>query len=205
MQGALSFWFANRSSFLIGELLLGKLSETVVVVGNAPHDRAGFLVSHLIGNRHESANAQGPRNELSASHQLVGEIFRRSSYAAAAISIALTEFPGPDAFFGQGQQRLVYLHQIFVRLSHGDERLATCPSTGSSTATTIKSRSSSRLELPSFMPGCDQRLMDWMKASSPMTLSGAPQSGTSFDKQFRKSVRDGPSSRRHLAFCKCPR
>ena len=72
-------------------------------------------MSHLIGNRHESANAQGPRNELSASHQLVGEIFRRSSYAAAAISIALTEFPGPDAFFGQGQQGFVYLRQRFVR------------------------------------------------------------------------------------------
>src|SRR6516165_6546931 len=42
---------ANRSSFLIGELLLGKLSEAVVVQGNAPHDRPGFLVSHLIGNR----------------------------------------------------------------------------------------------------------------------------------------------------------
>src|SRR5262245_11765501 len=50
MQGALSFW-ANRSSLLIGELLLGKLSETVVVQGNAPHDRPGFLVGHLIGNR----------------------------------------------------------------------------------------------------------------------------------------------------------
>jgi hypothetical protein len=42
---------ANRSSFLIGELLLGNLSETVVVVGNAPHDRPRFLVSHLIANR----------------------------------------------------------------------------------------------------------------------------------------------------------
>src|SRR6516164_10352511 len=42
---------ANRSSFLIGELLLGKLSEAVVVQGNAPHDRPGFLVGHLIGNR----------------------------------------------------------------------------------------------------------------------------------------------------------
>ena len=42
---------ASRSFFLIGELLLGKLSETVVVVGNAPHDRPGFLVCHLIGNR----------------------------------------------------------------------------------------------------------------------------------------------------------
>ena len=30
--------FASRSFFLIGELLLGKLSETVVVQGNAPHD-----------------------------------------------------------------------------------------------------------------------------------------------------------------------
>src|SRR5215467_10444510 len=49
-QSVLSF-SVNRSSFLIGELLLGKLSETVVVVGNAPHDRPGFLVGHLIGNR----------------------------------------------------------------------------------------------------------------------------------------------------------
>src|SRR5262249_61272404 len=36
--------------FLSGELLLGKLSETVVVVGNAPHDRPGFFVCHLIRN-----------------------------------------------------------------------------------------------------------------------------------------------------------
>src|SRR5215510_4311408 len=49
-QSLLSF-VANRSSFLIGELLLGKLSETVVVQGNAPHDRPGLLVGHLIGNR----------------------------------------------------------------------------------------------------------------------------------------------------------
>jgi hypothetical protein len=41
----------NRSSFLIGELLLVNLSETVVVQGNAPHDRPSFLVGHLIGNR----------------------------------------------------------------------------------------------------------------------------------------------------------
>jgi hypothetical protein len=31
-------------------LLLGKLSETVVVVGDPPHDRPGFLVGHLISN-----------------------------------------------------------------------------------------------------------------------------------------------------------
>src|SRR5215467_9622449 len=40
-----------RASFLIDELRLGKLSETVVVVGNAPHDRPRFLMCHLIGNR----------------------------------------------------------------------------------------------------------------------------------------------------------
>src|SRR5262249_27104466 len=51
MQGALSFWIASRSSFLIGELPLGKLSETVVVQGNAPHNRPCFLVGHLVGNR----------------------------------------------------------------------------------------------------------------------------------------------------------
>src|SRR5215813_11063237 len=47
-QSVLSF-IASRSSFLIGEF--GKLSETVVVVGNAPHDRPSFLVGHLVGNR----------------------------------------------------------------------------------------------------------------------------------------------------------
>ena len=41
---------ASPSFFLIGELLLGNLSETVVVVGNAPHDRPSFLVCHLIGD-----------------------------------------------------------------------------------------------------------------------------------------------------------
>ena len=49
-QSVLSF-IASRSSFLIGELLLGNLSETVVVQGNAPHDRPSFLVGHLVGNR----------------------------------------------------------------------------------------------------------------------------------------------------------
>src|SRR5262249_25442049 len=43
--------FSSSSSCLIDELLLGKLSETVVIVGNAPHDRPGFLVVRLIGNR----------------------------------------------------------------------------------------------------------------------------------------------------------
>jgi hypothetical protein len=41
---------ASRSFFLSGQLLLGNLNKTVVVVGNAPHDRPSFLVCHLIGN-----------------------------------------------------------------------------------------------------------------------------------------------------------
>src|SRR5262245_29423496 len=70
MQAAASI--ANRSSFLIGELLLGKLSETVVVVGNAPHDRPGFFVGHLIGNRASFLCTKAPMlripNELSGWH-----------------------------------------------------------------------------------------------------------------------------------------
>src|SRR5262249_21255013 len=42
---------ASRSSCLIHELLLRKLSETVVIVGNAPYDRPRFFVVHLISNR----------------------------------------------------------------------------------------------------------------------------------------------------------
>src|SRR5215510_5783073 len=65
-QSVLSF---SSNRFLIGELHLGKLSETVVVHGNAPHDRPRFLVGHLIGKPcelplHESANAQGPKQTL---------------------------------------------------------------------------------------------------------------------------------------------
>ena len=46
-QSLLSFLF----SWFLNVLHLGKLSETVVVHGNAPHDCPRFLVSHLIGNR----------------------------------------------------------------------------------------------------------------------------------------------------------
>ena len=77
---------ANRSSFLIGELLLGKLSEAVVVQGNAPPDRPGFLVSHLIGNRASFLCAKAPMvripNELSGWHSqdLLGGEALRSGY-----------------------------------------------------------------------------------------------------------------------------
>src|SRR5215469_2698713 len=61
-----------RASFLIDELRLGKLSETVVVVGNVPHDRSRFLMCHLIGNRASFLCAKAPMvripNELSGWH-----------------------------------------------------------------------------------------------------------------------------------------
>jgi hypothetical protein len=63
---------ASRSFFLSGQLLLGNLNKTVVVVGNAPHDRPSFLVCHLIGNPcelplHEAPMLRVP-NELSGWH-----------------------------------------------------------------------------------------------------------------------------------------
>src|SRR5215471_4761651 len=81
-QSVLSF-FASRSFFLTGELLLGKLSETVVVHGNAPHDRPRFLVSHLIGNRASflCTKAPMPSRVISEWHPISGRdaqaIFRR--------------------------------------------------------------------------------------------------------------------------------
>src|SRR5215831_19027333 len=102
-NSVLSF-IASRSSFLIGELLLGNLSKTVVVQGNAPHDRPGFLVGHLICNRASFLCTKAPMLRIPetnllhgiTSHQLMGEIFRRSSYAAAATSIAPPEFSRPE-------------------------------------------------------------------------------------------------------------
>src|SRR5262245_8256108 len=70
-QSVLSF-IASRSSFLIGELLLGKLSETVVVLGNAPHDRPSFLVGHLIGNRASFLCTKAPMLRIPETNFLQG-------------------------------------------------------------------------------------------------------------------------------------
>ena len=44
-----SYWLTASISFLSDdELLIGKLSETVVVIGDAPHNRPRFLVDHLV-------------------------------------------------------------------------------------------------------------------------------------------------------------
>jgi hypothetical protein len=63
---------ASRSSFLIGELLLGKLSETVVVHGNAPHDRPRFLVCHLVGNRASLLCTEAPMLRVPETNFLQG-------------------------------------------------------------------------------------------------------------------------------------
>jgi hypothetical protein len=89
---------ANRFSFLIGDLLLGKLSETIVVQGNAPHDRPGFLVGHLISNRASFLCTKAPMLRVPetnflhgiTSHQLMVEIFRRSSYGNSAKAMLVT-------------------------------------------------------------------------------------------------------------------
>jgi hypothetical protein len=66
-------------------LLLGNLSETVVVVGNAPHDRPGVLVGHLIGNRASFLCTKAPMlrvlDELSGWHSedlLGAKLFARA-------------------------------------------------------------------------------------------------------------------------------
>src|SRR5262249_2732498 len=125
-QSVLSF-IANRSSFLIGELLLGKLSETVVVQGNAPHNCPCGLVCHLIGNRAGFLCTEAPMvrvpetNFLQGITSVIGEmsqaIFRRRRHqpsrppSASLSQSSLVQ----SAFFGQGQQGLVYLRQRFVR------------------------------------------------------------------------------------------
>jgi hypothetical protein len=53
-------------------LLLGKLSETVVVQGNAPHNRPGFLVVHLIGNRASFLCTEAPMVRVPETNSLQG-------------------------------------------------------------------------------------------------------------------------------------
>src|SRR5262249_46576362 len=73
-KGVCSSFSSNR--FLIGESLLGKLSETVVLHGNAPHDRPCSLVSHLIDNRASFLCTRAPMlrvpDKFSGWHQISG-------------------------------------------------------------------------------------------------------------------------------------
>jgi hypothetical protein len=75
----LSYWARSIVLlFLSGELLLGKLSETVVVVGNAPHDRPGFFVCHFGGLHSPALRARRAHRDRSPT------IHRRPSGAAAS-------------------------------------------------------------------------------------------------------------------------
>src|SRR5262245_29687903 len=62
--------------FLSGELLLGKLSEAAVVVGNAPHNRPRFLVAHLVGNRSSFLCTEAPLRRVP--DELSGMAFPRT-------------------------------------------------------------------------------------------------------------------------------
>src|SRR5215467_12456427 len=77
----LSFSFSR----FLNELNLGKLSETVIVHGNAPHDRPRFLVSHLIGNHASFLCTKAPMlripDELSGWH---GHRLRRVHWSKEA-------------------------------------------------------------------------------------------------------------------------
>src|SRR5262249_1265714 len=62
----LSFWFSR----FLNELNLGKLSQTVIVHVNAPHDRPRFLLSHLIGNPASFPRTKAPmRRVISVWHR----------------------------------------------------------------------------------------------------------------------------------------
>src|SRR5262245_18834378 len=58
--------------FLGSELLLDKLSETVVFVGNAPQDRPAVLVCHLIGNRASFLGTEAPMLRVPQTNFLQG-------------------------------------------------------------------------------------------------------------------------------------
>jgi hypothetical protein len=95
--------FSSNYRFLMRELHLGKLSETVVVHGNAPHHRSRFLVSHLIGNRARFLCTKAPMRRVPESgwhrisgakcsgdllpkrdsHKVPSSITRRASFFAA--------------------------------------------------------------------------------------------------------------------------
>src|SRR5262249_43813197 len=82
--------FSSSSSCLIDELLLGKLSETVVIVGNAPYGRPGFLVVRLIGNRASFLCTEAPMRRVQkivSGHQLTSiSVLRTNGLGEAVIS-----------------------------------------------------------------------------------------------------------------------
>src|SRR6516225_3199251 len=95
---------------------LGKLSETGVVQGNAPHDRPGFLVSHLIGNRASFLCTKAPmlrgHDKVSGWHRISGRDVQAIFWVAGAttpsrrtarqlLRASLPEQPRQSLFFRQ--------------------------------------------------------------------------------------------------------
>jgi hypothetical protein len=86
----------NRSSFLMANLNSSdnprrKLSETVVVHGNAPHDRPRFLVSRLIGNRAGFLCTKAPMLRVVPDkrygwHRLVGVSFHQHGFLSSIVN-----------------------------------------------------------------------------------------------------------------------
>src|SRR5215475_7309006 len=103
---------ASRSFFLSGQLLLGNLSKTVVVVGNAPHDRPGVLVGHLIGNRASFLCTKAPMvrvpktNFLHGISSIIGQgvqaIFRRRRHQPRKPPLAKIRPGSPAPAMGLG-------------------------------------------------------------------------------------------------------
>src|SRR5262249_23407106 len=141
-QSVLSF-FASRSFFLTGELLLGNLSETVIVVGNAPHDRSCFLVCHLIGNRasflctkapmrripnevsgHQLASTSAPRTRKGPDHYGPGQVKQSGSKVQFGPSRSARHRAEPFIVPASMICGLVYLRQTFIRRCHWWHRAA---------------------------------------------------------------------------------
>jgi hypothetical protein len=68
-----------------------KLSETVVVQGNAPHNRPSFLVCHLIGNRASFLCTKAPRAPLQPGDEQAGEWPRERLIAMDAAFVERVE------------------------------------------------------------------------------------------------------------------
>src|SRR5215470_9998895 len=73
------------------ELHVGKLSETVIVHGNAPHNRQRFVVNHLIGNRASFLCTKAPMLRM----------IPETNFLQGMTSISLIEQLRQLLFFGQ--------------------------------------------------------------------------------------------------------
>jgi hypothetical protein len=111
----------TRTSFLSGKLLLGKLSEAVVVVRNAPHDSPCCLMCHLVcyGSGHFCTEA--PMLRMLPDDFLDG--IAKTPSAAAATSMAFTEFHRQLSF---GRSRAPAVPTLHLRQRQDRHNLSWC-------------------------------------------------------------------------------